>query len=153
MKEIRVSLKENSYSILVGAGVLEDLPKRLSSLAMGTDALVITNALVRRLHGQKLASQLKRAGFTVTFFEVEDSERSKSATVAVELIGKIAKVAAGMRPFIVAFGGGVIGDLAGFIAAVYKRGIPFIQVPTTLLAQVDSSIGGRLPLTFLRERI
>ena len=144
MKTVRVDLKENSYSIVVGSGMLEALPGAVKKLDVGMDALIITNPLVGKLYARRLAAAFAKTGFSVKVFEVEDSERSKSMAVAVRLIGAITRYAADKKPFIVALGGGVVGDLAGFVAAVYKRGIPFIQVPTTLLAQIDSSIGGKV---------
>jgi 3-dehydroquinate synthase len=120
------------------------LPEFLKKLGLGDDVIVITNPLVNRLHGKALAAPLLSQGFSVKFFEVADSEKAKSAQVAFDLIGKIAAYAADKKPVIIAFGGGVVGDLSGFVAAVYKRGVPFVQVPTTLLAQVDSSIGGKV---------
>ena len=144
MKQITVKLKGNSYPIVVGGHVLPLLPEFLRKLGLGTDAVVITNPLVNRLYGKALAVSMLKQRFSVKFFEVEDSERAKSAEVAFDLIGKIASYAADKKPVIIALGGGVVGDLSGFVAAVYKRGVPFVQVPTTLLAQVDSSIGGKV---------
>lgn len=144
MKTIRVKLNGAPYSIVVGYRILGALPAAVRKLGLGTDALIITNPLVGKLYGRPLAAALVKAGFSVKVFEVEDSERSKSMAVAVRLIGAITRYAAGRKPFIVALGGGVVGDLAGFVAAVYKRGIPFVQVPTTLLAQIDSAIGGKV---------
>ncbi len=144
MKSIRVALKENPYAIVAGHGIFEKLPSAVKKLDVGTDAVIITNPLVRKLYGVKLADAFSRMGFTVKIFEVKDSERSKSMGVAVKLIGALTRYAVDKKPFIVALGGGVVGDLAGFVAAVYKRGIPFIQVPTTLLAQIDSAIGGKV---------
>jgi 3-dehydroquinate synthase len=106
--------------------------------------VVVTNALIDRLHGVALKRALLRAGFTVKVFKVKDSERAKSMSVAVRLIGEIVRYSAGRKVTVVAFGGGVVGDLAGFVAAVIKRGVPFVQVPTTLLAQIDSAIGGKV---------
>ena len=144
MKQVTVKLKDNPYPILVGDGMLPLLPELLKKLGLGPDAVIITNPLVNRLHGKALAAPMREKGFSVKFFEVEDSERAKSSGVAFDLVGKIAAYAADKKPVIVAFGGGVVGDLAGFVAAIYKRGVPFVQVPTTLLAQVDSSIGGKV---------
>ncbi len=144
MKTVRVDLKENSYSIVVGAGILEALPGAVKKLDVGMDAVIITNPLVGKLYSKKLAAAFMRAGFSVKIFEVEDSERSKSMAVAMGLIGAITRYAADKKPFIVALGGGVVGDLAGFVAAIYKRGVPIVQVPTTLLAQIDSAIGGKV---------
>ncbi|MBF0620177.1 MAG: 3-dehydroquinate synthase [Candidatus Omnitrophica bacterium] len=144
MKMIQVSLKQNSYPICVGCGILSRLPGEMMRLKLPTDVIMITNACVRRLHGNTLAKAFAKSGFTIKIVEVEDSERAKSAEVAFDLVGKIASYAADKKPVIVALGGGVVGDLAGFVAAVYKRGIPFVQVPTTFLAQIDSSIGGKV---------
>ncbi|MEI6438205.1 MAG: 3-dehydroquinate synthase [Candidatus Omnitrophota bacterium] len=144
MKQISVKLKENSYPIVVGDGLLPLLPEFLKKLRLGPDVVVITNPLVNRLHGKALSASLLHKGYSLKFFEVEDSERAKSADVAFDLVGRIAAYAADKKLVIIAFGGGVVGDLAGFVAAVYKRGVPFVQVPTTLLAQVDSSIGGKV---------
>jgi 3-dehydroquinate synthase len=144
MKTVGVKLKEDAYSIVVGQGILSALPGAVRKLDIGVDAVIITNPLVGKLYGRKLSAAFAKAGFSVKVFEVEDSERSKSMAVAMRLIGAITRYAADKKPFIVALGGGVVGDLAGFVAAVYKRGIPFVQVPTTLLAQIDSSIGGKV---------
>ncbi len=144
MKEIRVRLKENSYSIIVGDRILSRLPLYLKKLRLGQDAIVITNPVVKAIHGRALTCALKKGGFSVKVLEVKDAESSKSVQVASRLIDSIIAYAADKKPFIIAFGGGVVGDLAGFVASVTKRGIPLVQVPTTLLAQVDSSIGGKV---------
>src|SRR3989338_5726630 len=120
MAVINVKLKENSYKIIIGHGNLKDAGKVLRPLKIGEDAAVVTNPLINRLHGRTLAGGLKRHGFSVKFFEVPDGEQSKSASAAVALLKKIAHYDAGKKIFIVAFGCGVIGDLAGFVAAVYK---------------------------------
>ena len=144
MKTVRVELKENPYSIVVGHGILEGLPGAVKKLDIGMDAVIITNPLIGKLYSRRLVAALAKSGFSVKVFEVADSERSKSMAVAAPLIGAVARYAADKKPFVVALGGGVVGDLAGFVAAVYKRGIPFVQVPTTLLAQIDSAIGGKV---------
>lgn len=144
MLSVNLGLRENSYDITVGSGILKDLGASLKTLNVGKDAIVITNPKIKLLHGRVLASGLKRNGFTVKFFEVPDGERSKSVKTAVRLIENIVDYNVRRDIFIVAFGGGVVGDLVGFVAAVYKRGVPFIQVPTTFLAQIDSAIGGKV---------
>ena len=146
MKKIRVNLKENSYDIVVGHNILSGLGAQIRALDIGDDAIVITNSVIRKLHGKALSKSLAKKRISVKFLEVPDSERSKSATVAFRLIQQIAKMDVKKKMFIIAFGRGVIGDLAGFIAAVYKRGIPFVQVPTTFLAQIDSAIGGKVAI-------
>ena len=146
MKIVRVPLKHNPYKIVVGSQILKDLGENLKSLKIGQDAIIITNPIIKRLYGAVVSAGLKKAGFSVKIFEVPDGEKSKSAKVAFDLIEKIALFDIFKRPFIIALGGGVIGDLAGYVAAAYKRGILYVQVPTTLLAQVDSSIGGKVAI-------
>jgi len=143
MKKITVSLGARSYDILVGHKIINQLGDVLEKLEIGQDAVVISNPTIHHLHGACLHSILSRKGFSVTFKLVPDSERSKSQKVCFDVINKIAAYDVKKRIFIIAFGGGVIGDLAGFVASVYKRGIPYIQIPTTFLAQVDSAIGGK----------
>jgi len=144
MKQIKVRLGDRSYPIVVGSGNLCALASWLRRTGVSGDAVVVTNPLIRRLHGPKLLKALKQVGCSVKVFEIADSERSKSVKVAFSLVEKIARYGADKKVFVVAFGGGVIGDLAGYVASSYKRGVPFVQVPTTLLAQVDSAIGGKV---------
>ncbi len=146
MKTINVPLKENAYQIIVGQRILSGLGARLRSLKIGTDAVVITSPVIRRHHGGALAAGLKKNDFSVKFFEVPEGEQSKSAKVAFPLMEQIARYDSNRSVFIVAFGGGVIGDLAGYVAATYKRGVPYVQVPTTFLAQIDSAIGGKVAI-------
>ncbi len=144
MKSIPVKLKDNSYDIVIGSQILAQLPRQISSLPLGKDAVIITDKTVERLHAAKVAAVLKDSGFTVKVFAVPAGEKSKSGQVALSLIEKIAQYDVNKKIFIIALGGGVIGDLAGFVAAVYKRGVAYIQMPTTLLAQIDSAIGGKV---------
>jgi 3-dehydroquinate synthase len=130
-------------TIMVGSGILSDVGAVLQRLNLGVDAIVVTTARIWRLHGVQLEMSLKKSGFSVKVFLVADGEVSKSAQSAMVLTEKIARYDVMKRPFIVAFGGGVIGDLSGFVAAVYKRGIPLVQIPTTFLAQIDAAIGGK----------
>jgi 3-dehydroquinate synthase len=146
MQTIKVHLKENSYPIIVGNGTLSQVNRSLKALGLSGDAVVVTNPVIKRLHGSKLARGLKGVASSVKFFEVPDGEQSKSAPVAFRLIGRIARHDVRKKIFIVAFGGGVIGDLAGYVAAAYKRGVSYIHVPTTLLAQIDSAIGGKVAI-------
>lgn len=143
MKTVDVKLGDR-YQIAIGHSTLAKLGAAVKALNIGQDAVVITNPGIRRLHGQVLSAGLKKAGMSVKFLEVPDGEQSKSAGVALDLIDAIAPYAVNRKVFIIAFGGGVIGDLAGFVAAIYKRGVPLVQVPTTLLAQIDSAIGGKV---------
>ncbi|MGE5307605.1 MAG: 3-dehydroquinate synthase [Deltaproteobacteria bacterium] len=143
MKTISVELKDRSYRILVGRQILASLGGHCRRLGLGTDAFCVTNPTVKARYGKRAADSLRKAGFGVETVTVADSEKSKSFAVCSRLLGELARFDRQKRVFIVALGGGVVGDLAGFSAAIYKRGIPYVQVPTTLLAQVDSSIGGK----------
>ncbi len=142
-QRIPVALKANPYNILVGHDILADLPKQIKQLGFGRDAVIISHPVIERLHGVKLSLALKKAGYTVKVLNVPEGEKSKSAAFALALIEQIASYDVGRKIFVIALGGGVVGDLGGFVAAIYKRGIPYIQVPTTLLAQIDSAIGGK----------
>ena len=143
MNLINVNLGERTYRIVIGPGAIGHIGEYLSDLNAGTDIYVITNAAIHKLYGNRLTSILKKAGYTSRYKLIPDSERSKSMRVVLSVIKDIAEYDRKRRLCVAAFGGGVIGDCAGFIASVYKRGIPYVQIPTTLLAQVDSSIGGK----------
>lgn len=145
-KTIKVKLAEKTYPILAGEKSLVFLPALINKTHLGSDAVVITTSKIFSLHGEKIKSQLQKSCRHILWLTVRDSEKSKSAHVALDLIEKITRFDIKKDIFLVAFGGGVIGDLTGFIAAIYKRGVPYVQIPTTLLAQVDSSIGGKTAL-------
>lgn len=144
MNKIAVTLKDNPYDIIIGQNLLVQVSALIKDLPLGRDAVVITDPHIRSLHGKTLTKGLKKGGFSVKVFEVPAGERSKSAKVAFDVMERIARFDVFKKIFIIAFGGGVIGDLAGFVAATYKRGVPYIQIPTTLLAQIDSAIGGKV---------
>lgn len=152
MKIIRVNLGKRSYSIIVGNNIINLLDKYLDKLTIGNDACVITNATIKNKYGNILNKALKGSGFNLRFKVVPDTERSKSIEVASLIIKDITTYDKKRRIFIIAFGGGVVGDLAGFVASIYKRGIAYIQLPTTLLAQVDSSIGGKTAVDLIQAK-
>jgi len=143
---VNVRLGKRSYQILIGSGILRSLGSHLKKLNLGTDAYIITNPLIKKHYGSIISGALKQSRLNFRFALVPDSEKSKSINIAVSLIKDLAAFDRKKKVFIIAFGGGVIGDLAGLIAAIYKRGVPYVQVPTTLLAQVDSAIGGKTAL-------
>lgn len=143
MRTVTVQLKERSYKIIVGAGALVSLGQTLKRLALGSCAYVVTNPTIWRRHGPRIISSLKHSGVRVVVRTIADAETSKSFDTVTSLIAGLNRQARRERLFIVACGGGVVGDVAGFAAAIFRRGIPYVQVPTTLLAQVDSAIGGK----------
>lgn len=141
---LRVNLKERSYSIQIGAGNLKDLGEAIIPLQCSPRIFVVTNELVGGLYGDQVVESLSKTGFDPLIYQLPDGEKFKSLESAEKLYTAALKGGLDRRSGVVALGGGVIGDLAGFIAATYMRGIPLIQVPTTLLAQVDSSVGGKV---------
>jgi len=143
MHKVKVNLGKRSYEIIIGSSILKKLGPYLIKLNMGSDAYIITNALLKDKYGAILSSVLLKSGFKCRFKIVLDSEKSKSLENAGYVIKDLARFDQKRKVFIIAFGGGVVGDLSGFVASVYKRGIAYVQVPTTLLAQVDSAIGGK----------
>ncbi len=146
MNSVAVKLKENGYKIVIASRAIAQLPSALTALRIGRDAIIITDKTVARHYGRRVESILKSKGFSAKVMAVPAGEKSKSAGVAMKLIEQIARYDVDRKIFIIALGGGVIGDLAGFVAAVYKRGVPYVQVPTTLLAQIDSAIGGKVAI-------
>ena len=152
MKIIPLNLKKRSYKIVVGAGVIKRLSKFSARLNIGRDGYVVTNSFLKNKYGKLLSSVLKNAGYSVRFKSVADSEKSKSIAVASAVIKDLSTYDLKKRLVLFAFGGGVIGDLCGFVASVYKRGVPYIQVPTTLLAQVDSAIGGKTAVDLIQGK-
>lgn len=143
MRKICVRLKDRSYDILIGRGLLKRLGLFVKKLGLGRDAVIITNSRILQLYGGDIKRSLLKSGMTIRFETVPNSEKAKSVGVMAALLDRISLYDRNREIFLVALGGGVIGDLTGFVAATYKRGIPYVQVPTTLLAQVDSAIGGK----------
>lgn len=143
LKRIPLKLKENSYDIIIGHHILSSLGSYLKKLNLGKDSVIITHPFLKKTYGPTIEGSLKKQGFSIKFIEVPPGESSKSAPKAFEVIEQIARYDIYKSVFIAALGGGVIGDLAGFVASCYKRGVPYIQIPTTLLAQIDSAIGGK----------
>jgi 3-dehydroquinate synthase len=137
-----VRLEARSYPIYIGEGILPLLSADLAAMGAGRKVGVISHPTIPHA-GAKLARSLRAAGYEVTALSVSPGERSKSLSVAAQLLDRLARDRHDRSSSLVAVGGGVIGDLTGFVAATYMRGIRLIQVPTTLLAMVDSSIGGK----------
>ncbi len=141
--EIRVELGERSYPILVGSGMLGSLVPVLSRHGISHSVVVITDRNVARRYLRPFSLHLTKNGYDVLGITVPPGEIRKSILTVQHLYTQMLKKGIGRSSTVIALGGGVIGDLAGFVAATYHRGIGLVQVPTTLLAQVDSSIGGK----------
>jgi 3-dehydroquinate synthase len=140
---VTVPLGERSYPIVVGQRVLETLGLRLASVRRAGKVAVVTDETVAKLYGGTAVRSLKAAGYQPHVIALPAGERTKTLTWLSRVLDQLVAARFERTSIIVALGGGVIGDLAGFAAAVYQRGIPFVQVPTTLVAQVDSSVGGK----------
>jgi 3-dehydroquinate synthase len=145
-RRVRVRLGERSYTVAVGAGVLGLAGPRTRSLLgkRPRTALVVSNATVWRLYGAAAAASFEGAGFRVISHLIGDGERFKRLSEVERAIGAAAEAELERSDPVVALGGGVVGDLAGLVSALYMRGTPFVQVPTTLLALIDSSVGGKV---------
>jgi len=142
MDKIRVELAERAYTIYVGEGLIERAGELLPP-DRRERAAIITDANVAPLYAGAVSGCLRGAGLEVSQAEIEPGERSKNFKKARELLGFLVDRGLTRADIVVALGGGVVGDLAGFVASVYKRGIGLLQVPTTLMSQVDSAIGGK----------
>lgn len=140
---IKVELKEKSYPIVVGSGIITELSGYIKNIGSYNKVIIITDQNVAKLHLGKLASVLESLPVVTKTVIIEPGEKSKSFTNLQNVIEQILENGVDRNSLIIALGGGVVGDLAGFVASILLRGIDFIGVPTTLLAAVDSSVGGK----------
>ena len=143
-QRVRVELGERSYNILIGEGLLARAVEHLRPLKLSRHGVIITDTNVERLYAGALCDALSKGGFSVKVLSVPAGEVSKSLRQANRLFEKLPMLGLDRRSFVIALGGGVVGDLAGFVAASYLRGVALVQMPTSLLAQVDSSVGGKV---------
>jgi len=144
MLELTVDLGKRSYNIVIDNGALSSCGRLARSLNNNPKALLVSNPTVFELYGQAVAEALDLAGFDITVALMPDGEEFKNMDIAGEVLDAAVEARLERGSLVFALGGGVVGDLAGFVAAIYQRGIDFIQIPTTLLAQVDSSVGGKV---------
>jgi 3-dehydroquinate synthase len=144
MRTVDVPLGQRSYTIFIGQHILSELGGHCARLELGRNCAIISDTRVARRYGKTAIASLEGAGFNAVLLTVPPGETSKSLKVVEHCYGQLARHRLERKSFIVALGGGVVGDLAGFVAATYLRGIPFVQAPTSLLAQVDSSVGGKV---------
>jgi 3-dehydroquinate synthase len=144
VRTVNVSLGDRSYRILIGRGVLARLGPECARLKLNPRCAIITDARVGPRFAKSAAASLREAGFDPAVITMPAGEKAKSLGSVSRCYDQLAGHRLERRSFVVALGGGVVGDLAGFVAATYLRGMAFVQVPTTLLAQVDSSVGGKV---------
>ena len=144
MRIVKVSLGNRSYDIKIGTGILARVGRECARLGLGRRCVIISDRNVAPRYGKTAQAALAKAGFAAGVVTIPAGETAKSLKVLESCYDRLAALRLERRSFIVALGGGVVGDLAGFVAATYLRGVPFVQVPTTLLGQVDSSVGGKV---------
>jgi 3-dehydroquinate synthase len=140
---VTVELGDRSYPIVIGTGVLEEVGPRLGALLPGRAAAIISNPTVKKLYLNRVVGSLEAAGFHAASVEIPDGETHKNLAWLTFIYDRLVDARLDRTSTVLALGGGVIGDLAGFAAGTFLRGVPFVQLPTTLLAQVDSSVGGK----------
>jgi len=140
---VDVNLGSRSYRIVVASGALQSVGERLRELRLGSRAALVSDGAIMRLYGKTVVASLESAGFTVTTIDVPEGEAAKTLAVAEHCWDRLLTAGLDRTSTVLALGGGAVGDVAGFAAATYMRGINFIQLPTTVLAQVDASIGGK----------
>ncbi len=138
-----VDVAGRPYEVRIGAGLVDRAGEAIAPFLKRRRVAVVADETVRRLHGERLGSSLAAGGIAADWVVVPPGEQAKSFAGLEQLCDELLALELERGELIVAFGGGVVGDLAGFAAAILKRGIDFVQVPTTLLAQVDSSVGGK----------
>ena len=143
MQRLNIDLGERSYNILLGAGLLDKVGESLCRVLQPSRIVLITHPSLFQLYGDKVLSGFKDQGWPADVIEVEEGETSKTLGQAEKIFDRLLELKCDRKSVLIALGGGVIGDLVGFVAATFQRGIPFVQVPTTLLSQVDSSVGGK----------
>ncbi|MEW6540188.1 MAG: 3-dehydroquinate synthase [Bacillota bacterium] len=152
-REVTVNLGESrSYPIFLGEGLLPGLGGEIRKRITGGRVLVVTNPTVWNLWGREVRFSLAEAGLAVHLAEIPDGEEHKTLETAARLYDRAFEAGLDRSSAVVALGGGVVGDIGGFVAATYMRGVAFVQVPTTLLAQVDSSVGGKVAVNHPRGK-
>ncbi len=142
-RTLPVGLGDRAYDVVVGEGLLDAAGRLIAPFQTRGRTAVVADATVWRLHGERLTAALEAAGIATLPVIVPPGEQSKSFEGLADVSDRLLALELDRGDLVTAFGGGVVGDLAGFAAAIYKRGIDFVQIPTTLLAQVDSSVGGK----------
>ena len=143
MEIVTVDLGDRSYDILIGRDCLRDLGDLYVERGLGETAAIVTNPTVAALYLDTVQQSLAHAGVKVVVVTVPDGEQYKTLETAGQIYGDLIAAGLDRKSCVVTLGGGVVGDMAGFVAATYLRGVDFVQVPTTLEAQVDASVGGQ----------
>ncbi len=152
MRRLHINIPGHDYDVCVGSGIMDDSGTLIKEIYSGVDIAVVTDENVNALYGERFAAALRRAGFKPYIISVPPGEQSKSTDCLNGLYERLLDTGITPRGLIAALGGGVVGDLTGYAAATLLRGIRFVQIPTTLLAQVDSSVGGKVAVNLPRGK-
>lgn len=142
MKKIRVNTSK-PYDVIIERGSIKNCGKYIVDVAKSKKAAIITDDIVEKLYGDIVVSSLKEHGFECTLFSFKNGEASKNLSTLSDIYDFLCESSITRNDIVIALGGGVVGDITGFAAATFLRGIEFVQIPTTLLAQIDSSVGGK----------
>ncbi len=151
MKKLTVDLKDLSYDILIDSGLRHRFDLEIKKVFNGDKIAVITDENLNEIYGEELLRNLEKS-FSVKFIVIKPGEKSKSFNSLIPIYNELLDFKLTRSDLIIAFGGGVVGDLAGFVASTFLRGVNFIQIPTSLLAQVDSSVGGKVAVDLERGK-
>ena len=144
MQVVEIPLAGRSYQAHIGPGLLSDSGELIQSLSgLGKRCAVITDSTVGDLYAKPLLESLTKSGYEPHLLTIPAGEASKAVSLAEDLCRQMIRVGCDRHSFVIALGGGVVGDLAGFVAGIFYRGVPYIQIPTTIVSQVDSSVGGK----------
>ena len=152
MYSIEVKASSGNYPIYIKNGLLDEIGVEVKKIYKGSKIAIVTDSSVNELYGQRVISSLKMSGFEPFKIVVNAGEESKSFKTLLEVYDKLLDFKINRGDIIIALGGGVVGDMAGFAASTFLRGIPIVQIPTTLLAQVDSSVGGKVAVDLPRGK-
>ena len=150
--ELKVDLKDRSYQIIIEKGLINRVSEEISRVYKGKKIFIITDDNVNKYYGGKISEELKKNGFEVNLLSLKPGEETKNFNTLPIVYDELLDFNLTRSDLIIALGGGVIGDLAGFVASTYLRGIDFVQIPTSLLAQVDSSVGGKVAVDLDRGK-
>ncbi len=152
MKTIPVNLKENSYKIHIASGILDNAGELISNITKAKNVVIVTNSLINKRYGGKLINSLKASDISSHVVTIPAGERNKTLKTVSFIYEKLLNYKIDRGGALIGFGGGVVGDITGLAAATWLRGIDFIQIPTTLLAQVDASVGGKTGVNISRGK-
>ena len=152
MKTIQMKLGQRSYSIIIENDLIKSLGDYLKNKNTNQKWVIISQNAIMNHYGNDLFSQLEESGFDINKISIDDGEGSKDLNIYTQIISQLLEFNCDRTTIILALGGGVVGDIAGFVASTYMRGVKYYQIPTTLLAMVDSSIGGKTGLNYLKTK-